>query len=105
MLPVTLFCKIVCSLTYRRQLFDELVRSTERRQPDFLRELCEGRISEEGSVAQQLVADVGFRSVERLAAVADVLCRVEDPECQAGQKVPRGQQTSHGAQGEASAVC
>ena len=59
--------------THRGQLLDEVVGGSERGQPDLLRKFGEGRIGEKRDVADQLVADVRLRRVERLRRVADVL--------------------------------
>ena len=59
--------------THRGQLLDEVVGSSKRGQPDLLRKFGEGRIGEKRDVADQLVADVRLRRVERLRRVADVL--------------------------------
>lgn len=65
---------------YGCKSFDVFVGDTERGQSDFLRELSELRIGEEWHVTEQLVTNVRFRRVQRLAGVADVLRRVEHPE-------------------------
>ena len=49
---------LVGKVSYGGQLLDEVVRSSERGEPDLLGELGEGRVGEERDVADQLVADV-----------------------------------------------
>ena len=62
------------------QLANVLLGGAQRRQPDLLRELGERAVGKERRVAQQLVARVRFRRVERTRRVAQVLRRVEDAE-------------------------
>lgn len=49
-----------------------------------LTKLRKVRISKQGNVSDELVNNVGFRSVHRSATVADVLSRVEHSERKAG---------------------
>ncbi len=49
---------LVGKVSYGGQLLDEVVRGSERGEPDLLGELGEGRVGEERDVADQLVADV-----------------------------------------------
>ena len=79
---------------------DVRVRGAERGEADLLAELGKLLVREEWDVAEQLVADVGLRGVERRLGVPDVLGRVEDPESQPGEKVPRGEQPGDRAEPE-----
>ena len=60
-------------MPYRGQLLDVVVGGSERGQPDLLRKFGEGRIGEQRHMADQLVADVRLRGVERLRGMTDVL--------------------------------
>ena len=75
---------------YGGETIDVLVGDAEGGEANLLRELGELGVGEEGDVAEELVANVGLGRVERLAGVADVLRRMEDPEGQSGQEIPRG---------------
>ena len=82
------------------QLLDVLVGGAQGGEPDLLGELGEGRVGEERHVTKQLVAHVWLRSVVGARVVPDVLGGVEDPEGEACQEVPGGEEAGHGAQGE-----
>mmetsp|Transcript_72199 Transcript_72199/g.181985 ORF Transcript_72199/g.181985 Transcript_72199/m.181985 type:complete len:324 (-) Transcript_72199:274-1245(-) len=89
---------------YVGQLHDGLVGRAERGQADLLRELGEVGVREKRHVADELVADVGLRRVEGVAAVPDVLRAAEGAERQRVQEVPRRKEAAHRAEPEAGLV-
>lgn len=76
---------------YRGKLLNVIIWRTQGSKTDLLRELREGRVSEEWRVAQQLVAHVRLRRVQRPRVVADVLRAVEHAERESSEEVARRQ--------------
>ena len=62
-----------CEPVARSKPLDILVTCGKGRQSNLVREFGKRRVREHGHVPDQFVADVGFRRVERVSAVANIL--------------------------------
>lgn len=96
--------KLYCEPVTSGQLFDVLIRCSERCESDLLREARKTGVCKKRSMTQKLMADIGFRGIKRFWRMADVLSRMEDPKCESSEEISRTQETSDRSQYESSCI-
>mmetsp|Transcript_2640 Transcript_2640/g.7245 ORF Transcript_2640/g.7245 Transcript_2640/m.7245 type:complete len:202 (+) Transcript_2640:591-1196(+) len=82
------------------ELLDVCVGCPKAGKTNFLRKVGKVAVCEHGSMPQQLVTNIGLRSVQRFGMVTDVLGGKEDSECETIQEIPRRKQPGHWSHAE-----
>jgi len=104
LIPLTTDTKLNREPVDRCKPFNVLIRCTKRGKTNLLGKVCEIWVGKQGNMAEQFMADIGFRGVQGLGVMTDILGRVEDTESEAIQEITTSQKTHDGAQRKASAI-